>query len=98
MMRGAWASVSDLAVVPMQDILGLGSEARMNTPSTLGCNWKWRAAPNQITPKLAAKVRKYMKMYGREGIAEPDHNKQNAVKKRKKRKRKKNLEMQETIG
>ena len=90
MMRGAWASVSDLAVVPMQDILGLGSAARMNTPSTLGCNWKWRAAPDQITPKLAAKVRKYMKMYGRERIVEPDHKqaKRSANKKKKKKKEK----------
>ena len=65
-MRGAWASVSDLAVVPMQDLLGLSSEARMNTPSTLGCNWKWRAAPGCMTPQLAAKVRRYVRMYGRE--------------------------------
>ena len=66
MMRGAWASVSDLAIVPMQDVLGLGNEARMNTPSTLGCNWKWRAKAEQITPKLAGRIRTYMKMYGRE--------------------------------
>lgn len=66
MMRGAWASVSDLAIVPMQDVLGLGSKARMNTPSTLGCNWKWRAKKGDITLRLAKKVRKYTKMYGRE--------------------------------
>ncbi len=66
MMRGAWASVSDLAIVPMQDILGLDSRARMNTPSTLGCNWKWRIKPKQITRQLAQKVRKYVKMYGRD--------------------------------
>ena len=66
MMRGAWASVSDMAIVPMQDILGLDGKARMNTPSTLGCNWKWRAKEGQITPQLANKVRKYMKLYGRE--------------------------------
>jgi len=66
MMRGAWASVSDLAVVPMQDLLGLGSKARMNTPSTLGGNWKWRARKSDINLKLARKVRKYMKLYGRE--------------------------------
>ena len=40
MMRGAWASVGDLAIVPMQDIIGVGSEGRMNTPSTLGGNWE----------------------------------------------------------
>ena len=66
MMRGAWASVSDLAIVPMQDILGLGSRARMNTPATLGCNWKWRAEKKDINRKLAKKVKKYMKLYKRE--------------------------------
>ncbi len=66
MMRGAWASVSEIAIVSMQDILGLGNEARMNTPSTLGCNWKWRMKPKQVTKKLAQKVRKYVKMYGRD--------------------------------
>lgn len=66
MMRGAWASISDLAVVPMQDILGLDSRARMNIPSTLGTNWKWRADKKMMTTALAGKVRRYMKMYGRE--------------------------------
>lgn len=65
MMRGAWASVGELAVVPMQDLLGLGSEARMNIPSTLGTNWKWRAVEGQITGKLAKKIYGYMEMYGR---------------------------------
>ena len=53
MMRAAWSSVADMAIVPMQDILGLGSEARINTPSTLGENWKWRATPEQIDTKIA---------------------------------------------
>lgn len=66
MMRGAWSSVSELAIVPMQDLIGLGSEARMNTPSTLGDNWKWRATADQINNPLAKRLRKYMKMYGRE--------------------------------
>ncbi len=65
MMRGAWASVSDLAIVTMQDVLGLGSSARMNTPSTLGCNWKWRAKKEEITTQLARKIRKYAELYGR---------------------------------
>lgn len=65
MMRAAWSSVADMAIVPMQDLLGLGSEARMNTPSTLGDNWKWRATPEQINDKLAKKLWKYMQMYGR---------------------------------
>lgn len=66
--RGAWGSVSDLAIVPMQDLLGLGSDARMNTPSTLGGNWTWRATEDQITAKLAKRVLSYTRLYGRERI------------------------------
>jgi 4-alpha-glucanotransferase len=40
----------------MQDVLGLGSEARMNTPSLHGGNWKWRFAPGQFTAELVAKL------------------------------------------
>ena len=65
MMRAAWSSVADMAIVPMQDILGLGSEARINTPSTLGNNWKWRAPPEQIDAKVAKKLYHDMQMYGR---------------------------------
>ena len=65
MMRAAWASVADMAIVPMQDLIGLGSEARINTPSTLGNNWKWRATEDQITEELARKLYKYTDMYGR---------------------------------
>jgi 4-alpha-glucanotransferase len=65
MMRAAWSSVADLAIVPLQDIIGLGSEARINIPSTLGNNWKWRATEDQINNKLAKRVYKYVQMYGR---------------------------------
>ena len=65
MMRGAWSSVADMAIVPMQDIIGVGSEARMNIPSTLGGNWQWRATADQINHKLAKRLYKYMEMYGR---------------------------------
>lgn len=64
-MRGVWASVGDMAIVTMQDILGIGSEGRMNIPSTLGCNWKWRMRGNAIDANLAAKVRNYTEVYGR---------------------------------
>ena len=70
MMRGAWSSVGELAVVPMQDLIGLGSEARMNTPSTLGGNWQWRATSDQITVKLAKRLYNYMEMYGRLWVGE----------------------------
>lgn len=65
MMRGAWASVADMAIVPMQDLIGLGTEARINVPSTLGDNWKWRATEDQITNQLAKKLYKYTAMYAR---------------------------------
>ena len=65
MMKAVWASVGDMAIVTMQDLLDLGSEARMNTPSTLGTNWKWRAMPGRINRDLAKKIRKNIKMYGR---------------------------------
>ena len=73
MMRGAWSSVGELAIVPMQDLIGIGSEGRMNTPSTLGDNWQWRALPGQISDALAEKLYRYMEMYGRvrEGMKKP---------------------------
>ena len=65
MMRSAWACVADLAVMQMQDILGLGSEARMNTPSTLGTNWKWRALPGSYGKELAKRLHREMQVYQR---------------------------------
>ncbi len=64
-IRAALSSVSDTAIIPMQDYLGLGSEARINTPSTLGDNWKWRMTQGQLTDELAEKIYKMSKMYGR---------------------------------
>jgi len=55
-IRAAQNSVADLALIPLQDVLGLGGEARMNTPSLPGGNWKWRFAPGQFTVELAAKL------------------------------------------
>ena len=52
-------------MVTMQDILGIGSEGRMNIPSTLGCNWKWRMKEGCLDDKLAAKIRNYVEVYGR---------------------------------
>ena len=55
-IRAALNSVADLALVPMQDVLGLGSEARMNTPSMDGGNWKWRLTAGQLNPEVTAKL------------------------------------------
>ena len=71
MMRGAWASPCVLSVVTMQDLLELGVSGRMNTPSTLGENWKWRALPDQITEELADRLLHAMKVYHREAFHSP---------------------------
>ncbi len=62
-MRNLWASVSDLTVIQMQDILGLYN--RMNTPSTLGENWKWRVEPEAFTQELRDRLMHEMRMYER---------------------------------
>ena len=64
-IRAALSSVADTAVIPMQDYLELGDEARMNTPSTLGDNWKWRMGKNVLTDELAQEIRQLTKLYGR---------------------------------
>jgi 4-alpha-glucanotransferase len=64
-IRAAQNSVADMALVPMQDVLGLSSEARMNTPSLDGGNWKWRLAPNQFSGELAAKLSQLAEMTDR---------------------------------
>ena len=65
MIRAALGSVADLAVIPMQDYLGLGSEARINIPSTQGNNWKWRMKKDAFTEALAGRIREMCKLYGR---------------------------------
>ena len=65
MMDAIWSSVAELAIVTSQDILGLGSEARMNQPSTVGKNWQWRALPGAFTPELAKKLYRRMEKYQR---------------------------------
>ena len=64
-IRLAHSSVADLCIIPLQDYLGLGNEARINTPSTLGDNWKWRVTKDKLTDKVADKIRKYTNVYRR---------------------------------
>lgn len=64
-IRTAYESVSKYAIIQMQDILGLGSEARMNTPSTLGGNWVWRIKSDALTDELAAKLKNLAVTYNR---------------------------------
>jgi 4-alpha-glucanotransferase len=65
MIRAAYASVADLVVVPMQDLLGLGSWARLNTPGVAKGNWRWKLLPGQIDPHVARMVRELAEVFGR---------------------------------
>ncbi|MBQ3105519.1 MAG: 4-alpha-glucanotransferase [Lachnospiraceae bacterium] len=65
LIRAAVSSVADTCIIPMQDYLGLGQEARINTPSTLGDNWKWRLMRDQYNDALAGEIRALCRLYGR---------------------------------
>jgi 4-alpha-glucanotransferase len=72
MMRAAFASVAGLAIVPVQDLLGLGSEARMNRPGIGEGNWTWRLSEGALTPALAARLAELTRTYGRaDGASAP---------------------------
>lgn len=65
MLCALWAGVARLTVVQGQDLLGLGSESRMNTPGTQTGNWRWRAKENSFTNDLAQRIKRKMELYGR---------------------------------
>lgn len=64
-IRAALASVADTAIVPAQDLLGLGSDARMNRPGTDTGNWRRRLAPGQLAPEIAQKLAVMTELYDR---------------------------------
>jgi 4-alpha-glucanotransferase len=65
LMRVAMGSVAKIAIIPMQDVLGLGAAARMNLPARPEGNWRWRMRPGQTTGPLAEKLRRLTAAYGR---------------------------------
>lgn len=65
LIRGIQRSVANTAISPMQDILGLGSEARMNLPGTSSGNWKWRMKPGAVTQDLATRLKEMAIIYDR---------------------------------
>lgn len=67
LVRFAFSTRARLAMIPMQDLLGLGSQARMNTPGTVEGNWRWRLESGQLTPELCAWVRQALDDSGRRG-------------------------------
>jgi len=66
-IRAALMSVSCLAVLPLQDILALGSEDRMNIPGSTQDNWNWRFQWNQVPDDLSERVQHLVALYGRAG-------------------------------
>jgi 4-alpha-glucanotransferase len=64
-VRGVFASVAETAVVPMQDVLDLGGQARFNTPGETAGNWRWRMPAGAFTPELAARLRRLVEATGR---------------------------------
>ena len=68
LIRECYASCADTCIIPLQDFLGLDNEARINTPSTLGDNWKWRSAYSDWTIKLSKRMNKLVRIYGRDSM------------------------------
>ncbi len=64
-IRAVMASVAETAIVPLQDVMGLGTEARMNLPATVSGNWKWRYRREALTEDLSARLRRLVDLYGR---------------------------------
>lgn len=65
LIRVASMSVADLAIFPLQDMLGLGSRARMNIPGTVAGNWSWRLREDELTPAVADQMALFSALYGR---------------------------------
>lgn len=65
MLRAAWSSVAKVCITQLQDIVGLGNEARINTPSTVGTNWRWRISEDILSKENAEKLLKLSKTYNR---------------------------------
>ena len=66
MILMAHSSVADTSIIPMQDYLRLDNSARINHPSTQGCNWKWRMRREDFSPALIERIRRQMQLFGRE--------------------------------
>jgi 4-alpha-glucanotransferase len=65
MIRVAMMSVADTVIIPFQDLAGLGSEARMNTPGKSENLWRWRMTRDQFTPHIQEKLQRLTRIYGR---------------------------------
>jgi 4-alpha-glucanotransferase len=72
MIRAVWRSVAGLAVAPLQDVLGLGSEARMNMPGTASGNWRWRLKPGQLKTAPMVRLAELTEVYDRARVGDPE--------------------------
>lgn len=72
MIRLAFSSVADTAVIPMQDLMSLGNEARMNFPGKTGGYWRWRYLPYQLTEFIAQRLAELTLLYGRVPLPDED--------------------------
>jgi 4-alpha-glucanotransferase len=68
LIRTAWSSVADQAIAPLQDVMRLEDDARMNMPGSPYGNWAWRYAPHQLHEGLADSLREMTETYGRSGL------------------------------
>ena len=64
-IRAVWSSVAQIAIAPLQDVLGLGTEARMNLPGTVSGNWKWRYRGEALTKTLSQQLRRLTELFDR---------------------------------
>jgi 4-alpha-glucanotransferase len=65
LIRTALSSVANTVLIPLQDVLGLGSEARMNLPGRQGGNWQWRFSWDELTPALLQRLGTLVRVYER---------------------------------
>jgi 4-alpha-glucanotransferase len=65
LVRAAFTSVADRAIAPLQDLLGLGPETRMNTPGQADTNWSWRVSSGALSPESAARLQRLVLLTGR---------------------------------
>jgi 4-alpha-glucanotransferase len=65
LLRSVWQSSAEIAMFPLQDLIGMGSESRMNTPGRVGGNWVWRFSWDEMPAGLAAECQQHAMEAGR---------------------------------
>jgi 4-alpha-glucanotransferase len=63
--RMVYASVANIAILPLADVLGLDESARINTPASAASNWTWRLRPDQLNPAVEEQLREWVTVYDR---------------------------------